>query len=125
MVAVRLILLASILFMSAVVLQICCLVLLVSLSVLSSILAQSHVRGVHPADMSKYSVADHSSFACGDGSSISWDRVNDDHCDCASGADEPGTSGEHRFRAHFFFRPHLSRALLSIVFVCIPAFTAF
>ena len=99
--------------------------LLVSLSVFSSILAQSHVRGVHPADMSKYSVADHSSFACGDGSSISWDRVNDDHCDCASGADEPGTSGEHRFRAHFFFRPHLSRALLSIVFVCIPAFTAF
>ena len=51
--------------------------------------------------------------------------MNDDHCDCASGADEPGTSGEHSFRAHFFFRPHLSRALLSIFFVCIPAFTDF
>ena len=58
--------------------------------------AHTQIRGVHPRDNSKYAVGDASNFACGDGSSVLWEQVNDDHCDCATGADEPGTSGKPR-----------------------------
>ncbi len=64
-------------------------------AVLTGCFAQhSHFMGVHPGDVAKYSVKDASTFSCGDGSSISWELVNDDHCDCVSGVDEPGTSGK-------------------------------
>jgi protein kinase C substrate 80K-H len=75
------------------------LLLLPAFAELTGCLAHANVRGVHPSDISKYSATDYSSFACGDGSSISWERVNDDHCDCASGADEPGTSGQYGIAA--------------------------
>jgi hypothetical protein len=64
-------------------------------AVLSGCFAHSQFRGVHPSEIAKYTEQKESPFfLCGDGSSISWERVNDDHCDCPSGADEPGTSGK-------------------------------
>jgi protein kinase C substrate 80K-H len=75
--------------------------LLLCFLVLAGCSETSQIRGVHPRDVSKYSTFDSSGFSCGDGSSISWERVNDDHCDCVSGWDEPGTSGI-RWHNQFF-----------------------
>ena len=71
-----------------------CFLPILACAALTGCFAHSHFRGVHPGDVAKYSVQDASTFSCGDGSSISWDLVNDDHCDCVSGVDEPGTSGK-------------------------------
>ena len=77
--------------------------------------AHTPIRGVHPRDVSKYAVGDASNFACGDGSSVLWEQVNDDHCDCATGADEPGTSGKPR--ALFYSTMLQLRSCSTIFFV--------
>ncbi len=48
------------------------------------------VRGVPPELAARYS-PESGNFACfGGGSSIDFDRVNDNFCDCVDGSDEPG-----------------------------------
>lgn len=75
-------------------LQATCILQSIVFALFSGCLALSEFRGVHPREASRYAASHSSSFSCGDGVSISWERVNDDYCDCASGLDEPGTSGE-------------------------------
>ncbi|KAJ1018531.1 hypothetical protein NDA16_004813 [Ustilago loliicola] len=55
------------------------------------------VRGVAPADATKYQPIKNEqgqlTWKCLDGSKqLSWSAINDDYCDCADGSDEPGTS---------------------------------
>jgi hypothetical protein len=96
--------------------QTTCLLPLLACALSSFCLAHSELRGVHPSFITQYSVKHSASFSCGDGSSISWERVNDDHCDCASGADEPGTSGMQGSSA---WRYIFLRFFLSTLVVCI------
>eukprot|EP00960_Hanusia_phi_P065285 766053-Hanusia_phi.AAC.3 len=49
------------------------------------------IRGVQPEDAHLYAKKD--MFTCKDGSStFSFDKVNDEFCDCNDGSDEPGTA---------------------------------
>jgi hypothetical protein len=92
--------------------QTSCLLPLLACALVSFCLAHSELpRGVHPSFTAQYSVKNSASFSCGDGSSISWERVNDDHCDCTSGADEPGTSGMQGSSA----APHFNRFCFQLV----------
>ncbi|PVU98356.1 hypothetical protein BB559_001649 [Furculomyces boomerangus] len=55
--------------------------------------SDGEIRGVAPKDYSKYKPNKEGLFQCLDGKKkISFDRVNDDYCDCEDGSDEPGTS---------------------------------
>lgn len=50
------------------------------------------VRGVHMALHQSYRPDRNNKFAClSDKKLISYDKVNDDYCDCQDGSDEPGT----------------------------------
>lgn len=50
------------------------------------------VRGVHMALHNLYNADVNYKFSCiSDGKLISFDKVNDDYCDCDDGSDEPGT----------------------------------
>ncbi|CCA68517.1 related to alpha glucosidase II beta subunit [Serendipita indica DSM 11827] len=51
------------------------------------------LRGVLPARRSLYTPTSAGTWKCLNGNKeISWDKVNDDFCDCPDGSDEPGTS---------------------------------
>lgn len=55
--------------------------------------ANSKLKGLDPALLSKYSPSSKNTWTCLDGSKeIAWSAVNDDFCDCRDGSDEPGTS---------------------------------
>ncbi len=51
------------------------------------------LRGVLPARRSLYTPTSSGTWKCLSGTQeISWDKVNDDFCDCPDGSDEPGAS---------------------------------
>ncbi|OAQ78854.1 glucosidase 2 subunit beta precursor [Purpureocillium lilacinum] len=69
------------------------LVLLGAISSVTAAAAGSLPRGVGPECQSSYYVSK-TEFTCVTDASIklSWDRVNDNTCDCPDGSDEPGTA---------------------------------
>lgn len=61
-----------------------------SAAISSDATADKH-RGVLPARRPLYAPTSAGSWKCLSGDKeISWDKVNDDFCDCPDGSDEPG-----------------------------------
>lgn len=55
-------------------------------------LTEDSIRGVHIKQSRFYVPDENGKFRCLlDGENIDFMRVNDDHCDCEDGTDEPGT----------------------------------
>ena len=52
------------------------------------------LRGAHPEVLALLGTAGDDVFACDGGATVlPLSRFNDDYCDCADGADEPGAAG--------------------------------
>lgn len=51
------------------------------------------IRGVHTRNKRFYEKSDANTFKCINSmENISFDKINDDYCDCMDGSDEPGTN---------------------------------
>eukprot|EP00959_Pyramimonas_sp_CCMP1952_P282247 5899358-Pyramimonas_sp.AAC.2 len=68
------------------------LLVFLALSTPSCLASLPPVVGVNPQFRAQYEQAAHpQGFSCLDGSlTVSWDRVNDEYCDCPDSSDEPG-----------------------------------
>ena len=79
-----------------------------TLLALAALLASAHaagsagMRGAHPDTLAVLAAAGtgQNSFACDGGATrLPLSRFNDDYCDCADGADEPGAAAAPHTRA--------------------------
>ncbi|ODV85380.1 hypothetical protein CANARDRAFT_7496 [[Candida] arabinofermentans NRRL YB-2248] len=68
--------------------------LIATVLILSPLSIATTIKGVAPADLNLYVPDENGTWSCLNHPEIviSFDKINDDYCDCPDGSDEPGTS---------------------------------